>query len=50
VGIRPAFTDLLNPDVAVTIAHRAVGGKIEPLRLATRLAFNYHGPLLAGGE
>jgi amino acid transporter len=33
--------DLLNPDVAVEIAHRALGGKIEPIRRALRLEFNY---------
>jgi hypothetical protein len=34
--------DLLNPKVAVEIAHRALGGKIEPvMRQATGLAYNY---------
>ena len=33
--------DLLNPEVAVEIAHRALGGKIEPIRRAIRLEFNY---------
>jgi CubicO group peptidase (beta-lactamase class C family) len=33
--------DLLNPDVAIEIAHRALGGKIEPIRRAIRLEFNY---------
>jgi CubicO group peptidase (beta-lactamase class C family) len=33
--------DLLNPDVAMEIAHRALGGKIEPIRRAIHLAFNY---------
>ena len=33
--------DLLNPDVAVEIAHRALGGKIEPLRLAIHLQYDY---------
>ncbi len=34
--------DLLNPKVAVEIAHRALGGKIEPImRQATGLAYNY---------
>jgi CubicO group peptidase (beta-lactamase class C family) len=33
--------DLLNPDVAVEIAHRALGGKIDPIRRATHLEFNY---------
>jgi hypothetical protein len=34
-------SDLLNPDVAVTIAHRAIGGKVEPLLRATHLEFNF---------
>jgi hypothetical protein len=38
--------DWYNPDVAIAIAHRALGGKIEPLRRATHLAFNYRGPFL----
>jgi CubicO group peptidase (beta-lactamase class C family) len=38
--------DWFNPDVAIAIAHRALGGKIEPLRRATHLAFNYRGPFL----
>ncbi len=38
--------DLLNPDVAVEIAHRALGGKIEPIRRAINLEFNYRGPRL----
>jgi CubicO group peptidase (beta-lactamase class C family) len=33
--------DLLSPDVAVEIAHRALGGKIEPIRQAIHLEFNY---------
>jgi CubicO group peptidase (beta-lactamase class C family) len=33
--------DLLNPNVAVEIAHRALGGKIEPIRRAINLEFNY---------
>ncbi|UCE50050.1 MAG: beta-lactamase family protein [Phycisphaerales bacterium] len=33
--------DLLNPEVAVEIAHRALGGKIEPIRRAIHLEFNY---------
>lgn len=36
-------SDLLNPDVAVTIAHRAIGGKIEPLLRAIHLQFNFRG-------
>jgi len=39
-------SDLLNPDVAINIAHRALGGKIEPIRRATHLEFNYDGPFL----
>jgi CubicO group peptidase (beta-lactamase class C family) len=33
--------DLLNPDVALEIAHRAIGGEIEPIRRAIHLEFNY---------
>jgi hypothetical protein len=33
--------DLLNPDVAAEIAHRALGGKIKPIRRAIHLEFNY---------
>jgi CubicO group peptidase (beta-lactamase class C family) len=33
--------DFLNPDVALEIAHRALGGKIEPIRQAIHLEFNY---------
>ena len=33
--------DLLNPDVAIEIAHRALGGTIEPVRRAIHLEFNY---------
>jgi hypothetical protein len=33
--------DLLNPDVAAAIAHRALGGEIEPIRRAINLEFNY---------
>jgi CubicO group peptidase (beta-lactamase class C family) len=36
-------SDLLNPDVAVTIAHRALGGRIEPLVRAIHLGFNEPG-------
>jgi CubicO group peptidase (beta-lactamase class C family) len=39
-------SDLLNPDVAVKLAHRALGGKIEPIRRATHLEFDYDGPTL----
>jgi CubicO group peptidase (beta-lactamase class C family) len=34
-------SDLLNPDVAVTIAHRAIGGTVEPLLRAIHLEFNF---------
>jgi len=34
-------SDLLNPDVAIGVAHRALGGPIEPLLRASHLAFNY---------
>lgn len=34
-------SDLLSPDVAVEIAHRALGGKIAPIRQAINLDFNY---------
>jgi CubicO group peptidase (beta-lactamase class C family) len=33
--------DLLSPDVAIEIAHRALGGQIEPIRRAIHLDFNY---------
>ena len=33
--------DLFNPDVAVEIAHRAIGGSIEPLRMAIHLQYDY---------
>jgi CubicO group peptidase (beta-lactamase class C family) len=33
--------DLLNPDVAIEIAHRALAGKIEPIRRAIQLEYNY---------
>lgn len=33
--------DLLNPDVAVEIARRALGGRMEPILRATRLQYNY---------
>jgi CubicO group peptidase (beta-lactamase class C family) len=36
-------SDLLNPDVAIHIAHRAIGGKMEPIRRASHLEFNYRG-------
>jgi hypothetical protein len=34
--------DLLHPDVAIHIAHRALGGKIEPILRASHTEFNYH--------
>jgi CubicO group peptidase (beta-lactamase class C family) len=34
-------SDLLSPDVAIEVAHRAVGGQIDPLRRASHLEFNY---------
>ena len=37
-------SDLFNPDVAIDIAHRALGGQIEPVRQASHLAFNYRPP------
>lgn len=33
--------DLLNPGVAVDIAHRALGGEIEPIRRGIALGYNY---------
>ena len=33
--------DLSNPDVAIEIAHRALGGAINTIRRATQLEFNY---------
>jgi len=33
--------DLVNSDVAMEIAHRALGGKIEPIHRAIHLEFNY---------
>ncbi|MEJ2558218.1 MAG: hypothetical protein P8186_18785 [Anaerolineae bacterium] len=34
--------DLLNPDVAIEVAGHALGGKIEAIRRASHLQFNYH--------
>jgi hypothetical protein len=34
-------SDFLNPDVPLEIAHRALGGKIEPIRRGMNLEFNY---------
>jgi hypothetical protein len=39
-------SDLLNSDVAIDIAHRALGGSIESIRRASHLEFNYQGPFL----
>jgi CubicO group peptidase (beta-lactamase class C family) len=36
-------SDLLNPDVALDIAHRALGGNVVAMRRAIHLAFNYQG-------
>jgi hypothetical protein len=33
--------DLFNPDVAVEIAHRALGGQVDLIRRAVHLEFNY---------
>jgi CubicO group peptidase (beta-lactamase class C family) len=33
--------DLLNPDVALEIAYRAIGGSFEPLRMAIHLQYDY---------
>lgn len=35
--------DLLNPDVAIEVAGHALGGKIETIRRASHLQFNYQG-------
>jgi hypothetical protein len=35
--------DLLNPDVALEIAQRAIGGQIETIRRAIHLEYNYSG-------
>ncbi len=39
-------SDLLNPDVAIEIAHRALGGRMDAIRRASHLEFNYQGPFL----
>jgi CubicO group peptidase (beta-lactamase class C family) len=39
-------SDALNPDVAIEIAHRALGGSMDAIRSASHLAFNYQGPFL----
>lgn len=39
-------SDFLNPDVAIDIAHHALGGKIDPIRRASHLLYNQQGPFL----
>ncbi len=39
-------SDALNPDVAIEIAHRALGGRMDAIRHASHLEFNYQGPFL----
>ena len=39
-------SDFLNADVAIDIAHRALGGRIDAIRRASHLEFNYRGPFL----
>jgi hypothetical protein len=39
-------SDALNPDVAIEIAHRALGGSMDAIQRASHLAFNYQGPFL----
>ena len=41
-----ANSDFLNAEVAIDIAHRALGGSIESIRRGSRLEFNYQGPFL----
>jgi CubicO group peptidase (beta-lactamase class C family) len=41
-----ANSDFFNPDVAIDIAQRALGGRIEAIRRASHLEFNYSGPFL----
>jgi CubicO group peptidase (beta-lactamase class C family) len=41
-------SDALNPDVAIEIAHRALGGSIDAIQRASHLEFNYQGPFLDG--
>lgn len=41
-----ANSDQFNPDVAIDIAQRALGGKIDAIRGGSYLAFNYQGPFL----
>jgi CubicO group peptidase (beta-lactamase class C family) len=39
-------SDAQNPDVAIEIAHRALGGRVDAIRRASHLGFNYQGPFL----
>jgi CubicO group peptidase (beta-lactamase class C family) len=39
-------SDALNPDVAIDIAHRALGGSIDSIRRGSHLAFDYQGSFL----
>jgi CubicO group peptidase (beta-lactamase class C family) len=39
-------SDALNPDVAIEIAHRVLGGSMDAIRRASHLDFNYQGPFL----
>ena len=41
-----ANSDFLNPDVAIGIAHHALGGSMDAIRRASHLEFNYQGPFL----
>jgi hypothetical protein len=39
-------SDWFNPDVAIDIAHYALGGRMESIHRASHLEFNYGGPFL----
>ena len=39
-------SDALNPDVAIEIGHRALGGSVDAIRRGSHLEFNYQGPFL----
>jgi hypothetical protein len=39
-------SDFSLPDVAIEIAHRALGGSIDAIRRASHLEFNYRGSFL----
>lgn len=39
-------SDLLSPDVAIEIAHHALGGSMDAIWRASHLEFNYQGPFL----